>query len=77
MKPSEYIDELNGLIGAGRDEDALDLAARFGAEVTPRLTDEQFFRVCSMLEGAQLAIDATAMDDAVMQDRVVSGGADT
>jgi hypothetical protein len=56
MTPREYLAKLNALIGAGRDEDALELAARVGPDVTPKLTDEQFFRVSSMLEGAELAV---------------------
>lgn len=56
MMPQQYIDHLRELIGAGRNEDALEFAARFGEEVMPRLNAEQLDRVTSLLEGAEMAV---------------------
>jgi hypothetical protein len=56
MTPTDYIKQLKQFIGAGRDEDALEFAARFETDVTPPLSAEQFDLVCGMMEGAELAV---------------------
>ena len=56
MTPSEYISRIEDLIREGRDEEALDLAARVGPEMMARLPAEGFWRVSSLLEGAELAV---------------------
>ncbi len=57
MTPKEYINQIEKLVSGGRDEDALDLATRIGMVMMPSLTPNGFFRVCGLLEGAELAIE--------------------
>lgn len=58
MNPRDFVIRIDALITAGRDQDALELAACFASAVMPQLAPEDFFRVSSMLEGAELAVSA-------------------
>ena len=59
MTPREYIDQLGTLITAERYDDALELAERNSSDVMPKLSAEDLFHVCGMMEMAQLAVDTT------------------
>jgi hypothetical protein len=65
MTPRELVARLDELIGTGRDEDALELATRFGPMAMPKLDAEEVFRVASMLEGAELAVSLAPSDGTV------------
>ncbi len=54
MTPAEYVAKIGELVSGGRDEDALQLAARFGPKLTPRLSPEDFFHVAGLLASAEL-----------------------
>ena len=56
MTPDEYIGQLGDLVAAGRDQEALDLAARRESEVSPPLSAEQIDRVGGLLESAITAL---------------------
>ncbi len=59
MTPHAYLEQIDELISKGRDEEALDLAARFSLEIMPLLSAEEFFRVSAALEGAELAVSTS------------------
>ena len=59
MTPREYAARLDELIRAGRDEDALLLAARVGTRIASLLSAEEFVRISSLLEGAELALSTS------------------
>lgn len=61
MTPAEYVAKIDELVSGGRDEDALELAARFGPELTPRLSPEDFFHVAGLLEGAELVASSATL----------------
>jgi hypothetical protein len=67
MTPREFLDQVAELIADERDEEALALAERWGPEVLPRLTQDEFFRLCGMMEGAQLAVDLVEAERAHQQ----------
>ena len=56
MTPDRYLEGLRRLIAEGRDQDALDFAARFQRTVEPPLSAGQLDRVGGMLEGSSMAI---------------------
>jgi hypothetical protein len=57
VTPQEYVDRVRTLVSAGRDADALRLAAEHAREVVPQLDAEQFAVTTSLLESAQLVVD--------------------
>jgi hypothetical protein len=57
MSPEKFVAEVGRLIADGKDEQALELGSRLREEMMPKLSREQFWRVCGMMEGAQLAVD--------------------
>lgn len=61
MTPHEYVAEIDRLIAAGRDEAALEFASRVDPAVVDKLPPDEFFRVCGMLEGAEMAVAAASL----------------
>ncbi len=56
MTPDEYVDRLGALVAAGRDEEALELAARFDPGMRPHLSPQQIDIVSGMMESAEMAV---------------------
>ncbi len=59
MTPEEYIEQLAWFIGEGRDEEAVEFAARFDAEMTPQMTIEQFVEVSGLMHCAETVVELT------------------
>ena len=57
MSPEQFVTEVALLITSGKDEQALELGSRLREEMMAKLSREQFWRVCGMMEGAQLVVD--------------------
>jgi hypothetical protein len=57
MTPDEFVEQVGRLIESGRDQDALDLAARVGPSVKSALSFDQIDRISGLLEGAAMAAD--------------------
>ena len=66
MNPQEYVAQVEALLRSGRDEEALEFAARFSPTTMPLLGADDFFRVSAALEAAELAI---SMSDAGLSTR--------
>jgi hypothetical protein len=61
MTPAEYLAAFDALLAAGDDRAALDLAARFGPEIHPRLSVDEFDSLMGALEGCALAVSLETM----------------
>ncbi len=57
MKPSAYVEQIGGLVSAGRYQEALDLAARLESTVEPPLGLDEIDQVTGLLEHAAMAVD--------------------
>ena len=57
MTPQDFIAQVARLIADGKDQEALQLGSQLCEGMLPKLTREEFVRVCGLMEGAQLAVD--------------------
>ena len=58
MTPQEYVSQLEQLIAAGQDQQALEWAAEVGPALLWQLDAAEFERVTAMMEGAQMPVSA-------------------
>ena len=57
------------LLGAERDEEALQLAVTVGRDMRPKMTADEFLRVAAMLESAEMAVGFTRASQAARRER--------
>jgi hypothetical protein len=57
MTPQEYVAQIEQLVAAARDREALELAARVGPSMRDALSAEQFHKLGWILESAVMAVD--------------------
>ena len=60
MTPQEYVARLVELVGAGRDEEALEFSSQHCVAMTPLLTLDEIDLVSGLMESAELVASTQA-----------------
>lgn len=57
MTPQRFMRQLRKYVRAGRNEDAMAFAQRFGPDVTPHMTLDQLDLLWGTMEGVDMTLD--------------------